>query len=62
MINDEVNKSWYLSKTLWINILAIATLIVQAELGWNISPEQSLIILGGINALLRIISKKELTW
>ena len=62
MIKNTIEKSWYLSKTLWVNILAIAVLIVQSELGWNVTPEQSLIILGGINALLRIISKKELTW
>ena len=62
MIKNTIEKSWYLSKTLWVNILAIAVLIVQSELGWNVTPEQSLIILGGINALLRIISKQKLTW
>ena len=62
MINDEIEKSWYLSKTLWVNILAVALFAVQGHFGYTVPPELYIIILGGINAALRIITKKVVVW
>lgn len=53
-------KKWYLSKTLWINVIAIAGIILRAEYGYTITPEGEIIILGAINLLLRLITKEKL--
>ena len=55
-------KLWYTSKTLWVNLLAIAVLIINAEFGYYITPDVQIVILGGINAILRIITKEEIVW
>ena len=55
-------KSWIYSKTLWINIIAIASIIVRAELGYVLSPEAEIAILGAINFILRIITKEQINW
>lgn len=55
-------KSWIKSKTLWINILAIVTLIIRAEYGYTLTPEAEIAILGGINIVLRAITKEEIIW
>ena len=54
-------KRWYTSKTLWVNLLAIVALIVQAEFGYILDVEAQSVILAGINLLLRIIIKKGLS-
>jgi len=53
-------KSWYLSKTLWLNVIAIAVIIIQCETEYVISPEVQLGALGVINFILRLITKEEL--
>lgn len=55
-------KNWYRSKTLWVNIIAIVSIIVRAELGYVLSPEAEIAILGAINFILRIVTKEELNW
>jgi hypothetical protein len=55
-------KDWYKSKTLWINIIAIAEIIIRAELGLTLTPEAELAILAGINIALRIITKEEIVF
>jgi hypothetical protein len=55
-------KDWYKSKTLWVNIIAIAEIIIRAELGLTLTPEAELAILAGINIALRIITKEEITF
>jgi len=54
-----MNKKFYLSKTFWINVLAIIGVIV---IGKELSPEKVGVILGGINLLLRFITKKPVEW
>jgi len=46
-------KKWIRSKTLWINVIAIAAIILQAEYGFVVSPELELAALGIINLILR---------
>jgi hypothetical protein len=54
-------KSWYLSKTLWINALALAAVILQAATGKEVfSVESQGIALTVINIVLRLVTKHEL--
>ena len=55
-------KLWWTSKTLWVNILAVGVLILQGQFGFVITPELYIVILGGINAVLRIVTKEEIVW
>ena len=54
-------KRWYTSKTLWLNLLAIAAFGVQAEFGYVLDAEAQAVILATINLILRIITKKGLS-
>ena len=53
-------KKWYLSKTLWINLIALGALIAQAYNGFIISPEEQLALLAVINLIIRLATKEEL--
>ena len=53
-------KDWWKSKTLWINTIAIASIIIRAELGWTITPEHEVLALGIVNLVLRLITKEQL--
>jgi len=55
-------KSWYTSKTVWVNALAIVAIIAQAEFGFVISPEANASALALLNLILRAITKEEITW
>jgi len=55
-------KKWYLSKTFWLNIIAIIVMIVQHFFGFAISPEWQIMILGAINTVLRAITKEPIAW
>jgi len=50
-------KNWYLSKTVWLNILASAVAIVQSLQGqpW-INPEYQVLILAILNAIVRLLT------
>lgn len=51
-------KKWYLSKTMWVNIIATIALILQTVTGNDVlSPEVQGVILGLLNIILRIITK-----
>ena len=54
-------KPWFLSRTIWINVVAIAALILQAKYGFIICAEEQAAALVIINLLLRAVTKKELT-
>ena len=53
-------KKWIWSKTLWLNLIAIAGIILQCEYGFVIDAELEFAILGGINIFLRLITNKGL--
>ena len=58
-----VNKKWYLSKTIWVNVVATAAIAVQAATGKTVaSPEIQLAILSGINLILRAVTKENIIW
>lgn len=50
------------SKTLWVNVLAAIGLFLSSQYGVNLSAEMVGIILAGINATLRMITKEPLEW
>lgn len=57
-----MKKKWYLSKTLWANLIAGAAIIAQAVTGEEIiSPEAQAGILAVINIVLRIVTSEELS-
>jgi len=57
-----MEKKFYKSKTLWVNILAIAGLIIESYTGHVLTPETQAMILGAVNILLRLITKEEIAW
>ncbi len=53
-------KPWYLSKTLWVNFVAIVALLVQSQTEYVVSAEVQAAFLVIINFILRLITKQEL--
>ena len=54
-----MNKKWYVSKTVWVNVLAIlAAIFTDIEL----TPETQIAILGVINLILRLVTKEKIVW
>ena len=60
-MNTET-KSFLLSKTLWANLIWILAGIARAQFGYSMSPEMEVAILGGINMVLRFVTKGPVTW
>ena len=54
-------KKWYTSKTIWINILALAGLVVQTQTGFIVTPEIQAMALTLVNLAVRAVTKQELT-
>lgn len=54
-------KKWYTSKTIWINIVALAGLIVQTQTGFILTPEIQAMALTLVNLAVRAVTKQELT-
>jgi len=54
-----MNKKFYLSKTLWVNVLAIVGIIIY---GKELPAETIAMVLGIINFLLRLITKNPVKW
>jgi len=54
-----MNKKWYVSKTVWVNVLSIAGIIIA---GKEFDPQVSVIVLGVVNFLLRTITKENIIW
>lgn len=52
------SKPWYTSKTLWVNAIAFAALLLQSfGTGFIIAPEEQAGILVVLNILLRLVTK-----
>lgn len=54
-------KAWYLSKTLWVNAIALIAIIAQGATGFIIAPEAQAGLLVVINLILRAITNEGLT-
>ena len=62
MIEKEIGKRWYKSKILWVNIIAVGAVILSGQFGIEMTPQLEIAILGGINFVLRLITKEEIIW
>jgi len=54
-----MTKGWYASKTVWVNAIAIVAIIAGKEI---LTPEIQTTILAVINIILRLVTKKEISW
>lgn len=59
---ELIGKKWYTSKTVWVNVFAVAALSLQLKYGFIIGPEWQSIMLSGVNLVLRKITKEEIVW
>lgn len=55
-------KQFWLSKTFWVNLIALVAIIVQSQTEFIISADQQAIILGFINMVLRAKTKEPISW
>ncbi|NDY41235.1 hypothetical protein G3N55_00020 [Dissulfurirhabdus thermomarina] len=55
-------KQWWMSRTLWTNVLAIVAIILQGQFGYVLSPETQVMVLGAVNALLRLVTRQPIAW
>ena len=53
-------KKWYLSKTLWVNVIAAVAFFVQKQYGFFVPEDLQLQCIVWINVVLRLITKQEL--
>lgn len=61
-MSDQAHKKFWLSKTFWVNLLAIIALIIQSQTSFIVTPETQLSILAVLNVVLRLITKAEIDW
>ncbi|VVB62776.1 Uncharacterised protein [uncultured archaeon] len=50
------------SKTFWTNIVLALALFVSTQFGYQITPQETVLILAGINLILRAITKEPIDW
>lgn len=63
MADSVDGTSWYLSKTLWVNAIALVAMIVQGVTGKIvISMELQVTILAVVNMILRLVTKQPIVW
>lgn len=55
------SKKWYMSKTLWVNMLAAAIAGLQAYKGGMVNPELQVAIVAALNMYLRKMTTKPIT-
>ena len=56
------SKSIFMSKTFWVNILAIVVMVVQTQTGFVIDAEYQAAVLMILNLVLRAITKQPVDW
>jgi hypothetical protein len=61
-MKKETKKKFWLSRTFWLNIVAIVAMIIQAQLGWVMPPETQTTALALINMVLRLVTRSEIGW
>lgn len=55
-----MGKPLYLSRTFWLNLIAIAVMALQSMNGFVISPEEQMAILAVINIFVRLLTREEI--
>lgn len=56
-----MEKKWYLSKTVWMNLVGVAAILIQTQTGFIIDAEAQAAILALINLVLRAVTKEAIT-
>ena len=54
-------KAWWKSKTLWVNIIALAVLLIQSQYGFVVSVEEQAALIVIANLVLRAATGEGLT-
>ena len=58
-----MNKQWWKSKTVWVNVRAlISAVLVQVQEVEVFPVEAQMSVLGLINVALRFVTKEEINW
>lgn len=55
-------KSFWASKTFWVNILSALGLVVQTQTGFLIDPATQALGLTVVNTVLRSVTKSPINW
>ena len=56
-------KKWYMSKTLWVNIIGLACILIQMlNKEFIVDVEVQATMLSIVNIILRLITKEEIDW
>ena len=55
-------KKWYLSKTVWVNAVALLGAISLEAFGVEIDEKTAAVVLSVLNIVLRSITKDEISW
>lgn len=55
-------KKFYLSKTFWVNVIALIVMVVQSYTKFVIPPEQQVAILGIVNLILRAVTGRPISF
>ena len=50
------------STTIWVNVIAAGAMFVQSQYGFVIPPEVQVLLLAGINAIVRLFTKRAVTF
>lgn len=62
MTEKIIKKKWYYSKTVWVNLLILAALLLQVQFGFVLDASQQLALLTAINIILRVVTQEEIEW
>lgn len=57
-----VGKKWYVSKTVWVNVVAAIFISIQYKVGFILPADLQALALSAINVGLRKITKEEVIW
>lgn len=57
-----MQKKWYMSKTVWVNALALGAVLLQTQFGFILTPELQAMALTFINLGLRTVTREEIVW
>lgn len=55
-------KSPLLSKTLWVNLIAVLAVLIQSQTGVMVDAETQMAILAVVNLVLRVATKEPVSW
>jgi len=56
----EENKKFWKSKTFWVNVIALASMLARARFDLVLSAEEEIAILAIVNLVLRAVTKQGL--